>query len=131
MLVLSAIARAVRRGKVIVQLSVPYDEVGNQVMDEDFANSRFRLKRTLGSLLEVRGNTPQMNVLIREILAALKFQELGYTVTAIRKITGKGIADIIITKQRNGPTGEVHLTFLGKYTRFENLAHGDYGDYGG
>jgi replicative DNA helicase len=43
----------------------------------------------------------------------------------------KGIADIIIAKQRNGPTGEVHLTFLGKYTRFENLAHGDYGDYGG
>jgi replicative DNA helicase len=42
----------------------------------------------------------------------------------------KGIADIIITKQRNGPTGEVHLTFLGKYTRFENLAHGDYGGYG-
>ena len=42
----------------------------------------------------------------------------------------KGIADIIIAKQRNGPTGEVHLTFLGKYTRFENLAHGDYGDYG-
>ncbi len=41
----------------------------------------------------------------------------------------KGIADIIITKQRNGPTGEVHLTFLGKYTRFENLAHGDYGHY--
>ena len=34
----------------------------------------------------------------------------------------KGIADIIIAKQRNGPTGEVHLTFLGKYTRFENLA---------
>jgi F420-0:gamma-glutamyl ligase len=95
-LVLSAIARAVRRGKVIVQLSVPYDEVGNQVMDEEFANSRFRLKRTLGSLLEVRGNTPQMNVLIREILAALKFQELGYTVTAIRKITGKGIADITL-----------------------------------
>jgi hypothetical protein len=31
----------------------------------------------------------------------------------------KGIADIIIAKQRNGPTGEVHLTLLGKYTRFE------------
>jgi replicative DNA helicase len=39
----------------------------------------------------------------------------------------KGIADIIIAKQRNGPTGEVHLTFLGKYTRFENLASGGYG----
>ncbi len=33
----------------------------------------------------------------------------------------KGIADIIIAKQRNGPTGEVHLTFLGEFTRFENL----------
>jgi replicative DNA helicase len=41
----------------------------------------------------------------------------------------KGIADIIVAKQRNGPIGEVHLTFLGKYTRFENLATGDY-DYG-
>jgi replicative DNA helicase len=39
----------------------------------------------------------------------------------------KGIADIIVAKQRNGPTGEVHLTFLGKYTRFENLAAGGYG----
>jgi replicative DNA helicase len=36
--------------------------------------------------------------------------------------TRKGIADIIIAKQRNGPIGDVHLTFLGKYTRFENLA---------
>ena len=34
----------------------------------------------------------------------------------------KGIADIIIAKQRNGPTGEVQLTFLGEYTRFENFA---------
>jgi replicative DNA helicase len=41
--------------------------------------------------------------------------------------TRKGIADIIIAKQRNGPTGEVHLTFLGQYTRFENLATDGYG----
>jgi replicative DNA helicase len=33
----------------------------------------------------------------------------------------KGIADIIIGKQRNGPVGEFHLTFLGEFTKFENL----------
>ena len=32
----------------------------------------------------------------------------------------KGTAEIIIRKQRNGPIGTVRLTFLGKYTRFEN-----------
>jgi len=29
-------------------------------------------------------------------------------------------AEIIVGKQRNGPIGTVHLTFLGSYTRFEN-----------
>ena len=33
-----------------------------------------------------------------------------------------GIADIIIGKQRNGPTGTQELAFLKEYTRFENLA---------
>ncbi|WP_461516084.1 replicative DNA helicase [Porticoccus sp.] len=34
----------------------------------------------------------------------------------------KGIAEVIIGKQRNGPIGTCKLTFIGKYTRFENLA---------
>jgi replicative DNA helicase len=34
----------------------------------------------------------------------------------------KGIADITVAKQRNGPTGEFPLTFLGRFTRFENYA---------
>ena len=32
----------------------------------------------------------------------------------------KGIAEIILSKQRNGPIGTVKLTFLGQFTRFEN-----------
>jgi replicative DNA helicase len=34
----------------------------------------------------------------------------------------RGIAEILLSKQRNGPTGDIHLTFLNSYTRFENLA---------
>ncbi len=40
----------------------------------------------------------------------------------------KGIADIIIAKQRNGPVGEFHLTFLGEFTKFENLVAEAYGE---
>lgn len=38
----------------------------------------------------------------------------------------KGVAEIIIAKQRNGPIGKVKLAFLGQYTRFENLASASY-----
>tara|TARA_B100001057_G_scaffold98994_1_gene95723 strand:+ start:35050 stop:36441 length:1392 start_codon:yes stop_codon:yes gene_type:complete len=34
----------------------------------------------------------------------------------------KGIADIKIAKQRNGPTGEFPLTWVDRYTKFENFA---------
>jgi replicative DNA helicase len=40
----------------------------------------------------------------------------------------RGVADIIIGKQRNGPVGEFHLTFLGEFTKFENLIAEAYGD---
>jgi replicative DNA helicase len=36
----------------------------------------------------------------------------------------KGVAEIIIGKQRNGPIGRVNLRFGGEFTRFDNLASG-------
>lgn len=40
----------------------------------------------------------------------------------------RGIADVIIAKHRNGPTGTVELAFQNELTRFDNLIHG--GEYG-
>ena len=39
-----------------------------------------------------------------------------------------GIAELIIRKQRNGPTGRINLAFLKNSTRFESLAEGGRGD---
>ena len=36
----------------------------------------------------------------------------------------KGTAEIIISKQRNGPIGSIRLSFLGEHTRFENFTNG-------
>ncbi|MFT3756795.1 MAG: replicative DNA helicase [Pseudoxanthomonas sp.] len=41
----------------------------------------------------------------------------------------KGLAEVIIGKQRNGPTGSLKLKFFGEYTRFDNLAHDSVGSF--
>ena len=34
-----------------------------------------------------------------------------------------GMAEVIVAKRRSGPTGTVKLAFLGRFTRFENMAY--------
>jgi replicative DNA helicase len=40
----------------------------------------------------------------------------------------KGVADISVAKQRNGPIGDFPLTFVGRFTKFENWAPDAYAD---
>lgn len=41
-----------------------------------------------------------------------------------------GQAELIVAKQRNGPTGDIKLAWLDKYTRFENLSQKPYEEFG-
>jgi replicative DNA helicase len=52
------------------------------------------------------------------------FREEMYAQDGERNPDVEGLAEIIIGKQRNGPTGTVRLAFLKQYTRFENLQPG-------
>jgi replicative DNA helicase len=52
------------------------------------------------------------------------FREEMYAAGGERPADVEGTAEIIVGKQRNGPTGTVRLAFLKQYTRFENLAAG-------
>ena len=48
--------------------------------------------------------------------------ELHGELSVYDKNAEEGEAEVIIAKQRNGPTGTVPLTFIPEYTRFENRA---------
>lgn len=38
------------------------------------------------------------------------------------KANNAGIVEVNVAKNRNGPTGEISMTFLKQFTRFENFA---------
>jgi len=41
----------------------------------------------------------------------------------------KGLAEVIISKHRSGPTGQFKLKFFGEFTRFDNLSHDRVGEF--
>lgn len=55
-------------------------------------------------------------------VVGLLFRAEYYEADEDAKAEKAGQAELILAKQRNGPTGEVPLTFLHQYTRFENRA---------
>ena len=44
----------------------------------------------------------------------------------IIRITDKGVAEVIIRKQRNGPIGKCKLTFMGQYTLFADFVQEEF-----
>jgi len=51
-----------------------------------------------------------------------KFKQSDSEIDDFEDKTDKKAADIIIAKQRNGPTGKIQAAFIEQYARFENLA---------
>ncbi len=61
-------------------------------------------------------------------VVGLLVREEYYADSDEEKKESEGKATLIIAKQRNGPVGDVPLTFLKQFTRFENRAHSDTDD---
>ncbi len=55
-------------------------------------------------------------------VVGLLWRQQYYAADEEAKKEAEGIAELLIAKQRNGPTGEIPLTFLSEFTRFEDRA---------
>jgi replicative DNA helicase len=83
-----------------------------------------------------RDNRPQLSHLresgaIEQDADVVMFvhREEFYRTTEEEREQVKGQADLLIRKQRNGPTGDVKLTWLHEFTRFENWQQPEYGEF--
>ena len=77
------------------------------------------------SVVAVEPNTPlQVRNESDEDLVVFIYRQDQYVDKSQPPTDAEGIAELIIGKQRNGPTGVIKLAFIREYTRFENLAMG-------
>jgi len=83
-----------------------------------------------------RDNRPQLSHLresgaIEQDADVVMFvhREEFYRTTDEEREQVKGQADLMVRKQRNGPTGDVKLTWLHEFTRFENYQQPEYGEF--
>ena len=68
-----------------------------------------------------------------DVVMFIHREEMHHTKEEAQDMGIAGMADLIVAKQRNGPTGDVKLVWLDKYTRFENFAekaHQEFESYG-
>jgi replicative DNA helicase len=83
-----------------------------------------------------RDNKPQLSHLREsgaieqdaDVVAFIHREEYYQTDDAAREQV-KGQADLMIRKQRNGPTGDIKLTWLHEFTRFENWQQPEYDEF--
>ena len=97
-----------------------------KAMAKEF-NVPFLVAAQLSRGVETRGNKRPMLSDLRESgaieqdadVVAFLYRDEYYNPGSLQR----NHAEVIIAKQRNGPTGTVELAFLGELTKFENLAH--------
>ena len=84
-----------------------------------------------------RGSKPQLSHLREsgaieqdaDVVMFIHREEFYQTNEERSRAVAKGQAELLIRKQRNGPTGDIKLTWLHEFTRFENFQQPEYDEF--
>jgi replicative DNA helicase len=66
-----------------------------------------------------------------DVVLFIHREEVYHTREEAQDMGVAGQAELIIAKQRNGPTGELKVAWFNQFTRFENLSQKPYEEFGG
>ena len=66
-----------------------------------------------------------------DVVMFIHREEMYYSKEEAQERNLCGLADLFVEKQRNGPTGDIKLAWLDKFTRFENLSQQPHEEFGG